>query len=286
MSYQPFPNDPGAPQPGFAQPVVQQPGAPFGASAQPGKRRKGLIIAGVVVLVGGLAGGGALIAASGSGYLEGVENLARAPIGCTTSLDFESTGTFTIYVETKGEIGEVRGDCDNTDDSYKWDDDKLPDVELTLLDPDDNELDLDDDESKSYDAGDFAGTSIYSVEIEDTGRHSLTVESDDEDFAISVGKDPKSAAGIGALAGFVLVGVGLILGIILIVLGMRRKKPATGPSGSGFGGDAAYGTPPAAAYGATAGQGFPPTQQYPPAQPPAPPAGGFGQPQWPSPPGQ
>src|SRR5262245_29445528 len=103
MSYQPFPNDPGAPQQGFAQPVVQQPGEPFGAAAQPGKRRTGLLIAGIVVLIGGLAGGGALIAASGSSYQEGVENLARAPIGCTTSLDFQTTGTFTIYIETKGE---------------------------------------------------------------------------------------------------------------------------------------------------------------------------------------
>ena len=171
MSYQPFPNDPGNPQPGFAQPVVQQPGQPFGTAAQPGKRRTGLIIAGIVVLVGGIGGGLALLGASRASYQEGVENLARAPIECVTSLDFQSTGTFTIYVETKGEIGEVRGDCDNADDRYEWDDDDLPDVDLWLVDPDDDEVDLDRDEGKSYDAGGFKGRSIYSVEIEETGRH-------------------------------------------------------------------------------------------------------------------
>lgn len=286
MSYQPFPNDPGNPQQGFAQPVVQQPGQPFGAAAQPGKRRTGLIIVGVIVLVGGIGGGLALAGASGTSYQEGVENLARAPIGCVTSLDFESTGTFTIYIETEGEIGEVRGDCDNVDDSYEWDDDDLPDVDLVLLDPDDDELDLDDDDSKSYDVGGFTGQSIYSVEIEDTGRHSLTVESDDEDFAIAVGKDPKSSSGMGQLLGYALIGVGLVLGVILILLGMRRK-PASGSGSSAppFGGEQAFSQAPV---GAVGGQGFPPTQQYPgqqyPPQAAPPTVGGFGQPQWPSPP--
>jgi hypothetical protein len=261
MSYNPYPNDPSAQPPGFGQPVVQQPGQPFAVAPTKGPRRKGMIILGVVL------------------FLDGVENLARAPIGCTTSLEFDSPGTFTIYVETKGEIGEVRGDCGNTDTSYEYDGRRLPDVELTLLDPDDDEIDLDDDESKDYEVGDYAGTSIFSVEIEDEGRYSLTVESDDEDFAIAIGKDPQGAAGPAAVAGVALLAVGGLLGLLLFILGLRRKKVAGPYNGGSGGGQPAFAGAPGAPVGyQQPAPGFPPA-----GPPPASPGAGLGQPQWPSP---
>jgi hypothetical protein len=279
MSYNPYPNDPSAQPPGFGQPVVQQPGQPFAVAPTKGPRRKGMIILGVVLFLVGVVGGGALLVTGGSAYLDGVENLARAPIGCTTSLEFDSPGTFTIYVETKGEIGEVRGDCGNTDTSYEYDGRRLPDVELTLLDPDDDEIDLDDDESKDYEVGDYAGTSIFSVEIEDEGRYSLTVESDDEDFAIAIGKDPQGAAGPAAVAGVALLAVGGLLGLLLFILGLRRKKVAGPYNGGSGGGQPAFAGAPGAPVGyQQPAPGFPPA-----GPPPASPGAGLGQPQWPSP---
>lgn len=271
MSFPSSPNEPGAAQqPNYAQPVVQQPSAPFAPSPPPGRRNTKRVWTGVAVLAAGVIGGIALLALTGSSTKEAAENLARAPIGCTTTLDFDSAGTFTIYVETKGSIGEVRGDCSNTDADYDFGDGNLPDVELTLLDDNDDEIDLDDDASKSYDAGGFKGESIFTVAIDDPGAYTLTVESEDNDFAIAVGKNPEDAAGPLGILGLALVALGVILGVLLIVFGMKRK-PAPPSGGEPFAPAA-----PVAPAGYTPAPGYvaPPTY-LPPAEqiPPAPPSG-------------
>lgn len=274
MSYQQFPGQPGAPQqqPFGAAPVVQQPGAPFAPAPAAGGRKKGLLIAGIVVLLGGVGGGLALLASAGATYEDATKNLARAPIGCTTTLEFDSTGTFFVYVETTGQIGEVRGDCEGTDTDYENDADADPDVELTLVNEDGDEIDLDSDDSKDYDAAGFVGRSIATVEIEDAGSYELSVASEDEDFAIAVGKDPTEAAGPAGVLGLALAVVGGLAGLVMIILGLRRKK---GTPDAGMPAAAApYQAPPAA-------MGYP-TQQQP--AYPAPPSPGFGQPA-PPPPG-
>ena len=125
MSYQQFP-------PSGQGPVVQQPAAPFAGAPQQGNRRAGLIGVGALLLVAGVIAGIVMFLASSSNYDDGVRNLARAPIGCTTSLEFDEAGTYTIFVETEGEIGELRGDCPNADTDYSFDDDELPDVDVEL----------------------------------------------------------------------------------------------------------------------------------------------------------
>ncbi|MEY2554137.1 MAG: hypothetical protein QOC57_1997, partial [Ilumatobacteraceae bacterium] len=77
MSYQPQ-----------SPPTFQQPPPPPFAPAPPvapakGKRRKGLILFGVILLIGGILTGGALVAKSMSNLETAVKNLARAPVGCT-----------------------------------------------------------------------------------------------------------------------------------------------------------------------------------------------------------
>ena len=302
MSYDPNPNAP------YASPAttpgipVQQPSAPFATAAPSGGRKKGLMIAGLVVLVAGVGGGVAAVLASGSAADEGVENLARAPVGCTTRLDFDDAGTFTIYVETKGSTGDLGGDCPNDEDEYERDD--LPDVELTLVDSDDKEIDLEDDDSKSYDAGGAKGQSISTVEIEEAGRYELTVTSEDDDFAIAIGKNPEESADTLKLISYGLLGAGIVLGGLLILLG-RRGKPQSGggvgapvtyypeqqppaqyqptgvhtpPASPPYGGPPSY-SPPSA--GPPAG---PPSG--PPAQPQDPPTQPMPAPQWPAPPTQ
>ncbi len=292
MSYDPNANAPYAPPPTTPGIPVQQPSAPFATPAVSGGRKKPLLIAGIVVLLVGVIGGIVAFLAAGSAADEGVENLARAPVGCTTRLDFEDSGTFTIYVETKGSVGDLGGDCPNDEADYDRDDDDLPDVALTLVDKDDNEIDLEDDDSKSYDAGGAVGQSISTVEIEDPGRYELTVTSDDDDFAIAIGKNPEEAADSLKTISYVLLGLGVVLGAVLIVLGLRGKKPP------------AAGTPapvtyypeqqPPAAYTPTGahtppasppsgGWSAPPSAPTPPSGPPTQP---MPAPQWPAPPTQ
>lgn len=300
MSYDPNPNAP------YASPAttpgipVQQPGAPFSSAAPAGGSKKGLLIAGIVVLVAGVGGGVAAFLASGSAADEGVENLARAPVGCTTRLDFDAAGTFTIYVETKGSTGDLGGDCPNDESDYDRSDEDLPDVELTLVDRDDEEIDLEDDDSKSYDAGGAVGQSISTVEIEEPGRYELTVSSDDDDFAIAVGKNPEEAADTLKLISYALLGLGIVLGAVLILLGRRKAKDGGGggapvtyhpeqqppapyqppgvqtpPASPPYGGPPSYAPPPVAPQ---------PQPQYPPAQ--SPPTQPMPAPQWPAPPNQ
>ena len=54
-----------------------------------------------------------------SNYEEAVKSLARAPVGCTTTLVFDKPATFTIYIETKGKLSELSGDCDASGGSYE-----------------------------------------------------------------------------------------------------------------------------------------------------------------------
>ena len=82
----------------------------------------------------GVVGAVALWLIAGKRYDDAVGSLAPAPIGCDTTLVFDRTGTYTFFVETKGSVGEIDGDCDNDDRSYDLDSADVPDVELTLLD--------------------------------------------------------------------------------------------------------------------------------------------------------
>lgn len=174
------------------------------------------------MLVGFLALGVGLWIAADGRYEDNVAAFARAPVGCETTLEFERTGEFVLYIETTGEIDDLGGDCDLTP-RYDRDATGLPQPELTLRDPDGNELDLDSTGGVDYDTGEFVGTAYRLVDIADEGDHVLVVGPvDGEAFAMSIGGDPRDSVALlrsGALAAVI---VGLIGGGILLVLGSRR----------------------------------------------------------------
>ena len=315
MSYQQFPPADGAGggmNPLGQPPLVLQPAAPFTPPSK-GGRRAGLIGVGALLIATGVVAGVVLFLASSSNYDEGVRNLARAPIGCTTSLEFDEAGTYTIYVETMGEIGELRGDCPNADRDYEFRGDDLPDVDIVLVDDNGDELDLDDDESKDYDAAGFVGRSVASVEIPEAGDYEITATSDEDEVAVAVGRNPKDTAasmktmGIGALA------LGVLIGGLCLVLGMRRKPapaggqtpPAPGSYVSPPFGSAPFGSAPASGQVPVTPPAYHPPAYQPPAPaapvappppaptsptiplptaPPAPPVPPAGGPSWPAPP--
>jgi hypothetical protein len=282
-------------QPAMQQPVVQQP--PLGGAPTSGSRRRGLIGAGALVVAAGSIAGVVMLLASSSNYDEGVQNLARAPIGCTTSLEFDEAGSYLIYVETTGSVGEMRGDCPNADTDFDLgfdaDADDLPDVEIVLVDDDGDEVDLDTDSSADYDAAGFVGWSVASVEIDRAGDFELTATSDEREIAISVGRNPQEAAGTMRTAGILALALGAAFGGLLIVLGLRpvaaKPAPPTGSSGQAQYPQAQYPQaqypqaqypqaqyPPAPAAGqspAAPGGVFPPAAPGPLAPPPPPPAG-------------
>ena len=198
MSYQQFPPT-GDPNPPFGgpPPVVQQPAAPFAPTSAPAGRRTGLIVVGAAA-AGRRCGRRGRHARSPAARTttRACENLARAPVGCTTSLEFDQTGTFTVYVETNGSIGDVRGDCPSTDTDYEYPATlDLPDVDVVLTDESGDEVDLRRRRPArtTTPAAPWVGRSS-SVDIQRAGDYDITVTSDDDDFAIAIGKNPKQNA--------------------------------------------------------------------------------------------
>jgi hypothetical protein len=189
-------------------------------------RRTGLLVAGGVVLVVLLATALVLWLSADRRHDDNVASLARAPSGCDTTLDFERTGSFTLYVETVGELGDLRGDCD-ADVRYARDDE--PDVELVFRDPDGGDVVVTSVSEPHYDTGTYVGRAVGTVEIEQAGDHVLTVAGDGEEaFAVAVGGDPDDGVALLRWGGVAAAMVGLVAGGALLVLGSRRP-PVTTP---------------------------------------------------------
>lgn len=208
-----------APQP--PPPVDPAPAAP----PPRGKRRKGLIILGIIVFLAGILGGGAMVAKGKSNYEDSVKSLARAPVGCTTTLVFDKPSTFTLYAETKGKLGNLGGDCKANNSTYNHAGDKLPKLSLTLLDSKGAEVDLQRGATATYDVAGFVGTAVRTMKITQAGTYRLDVESDESDFAVAIGKNPKKDSDLlKTIGGGVALG-GFVLGLLFFLLGLRRRRP-------------------------------------------------------------
>ena len=182
------------------------------------------MLTGIGIAVVGIGTGVALFALSGLATERTVEQFARAPVGCITELEFEQRGTFTLYVETKGRVAGVEGDCTGSGVSYDRGDDDLPKVSLSLVDSTDLPVERVSVTSPSYSAGAFEGQAIDEVRIDEPGTYMLTVTSEDSDFAIAVGGDPEAAASTMKTAGVLVALGGLLVGALLLLLGLRRRR--------------------------------------------------------------
>jgi hypothetical protein len=185
-----------------------------------------MVAVGALLLVVLLATGAALWAAASERRADNVAGFARAPVGCDTTLDFDSTGTFVLYVETSGELDDLAGAC-NAELQYDRDAADVPELELTLRDPDGGEIELGDAAEVGYDVDGFVGSAVHEVQIDTPGDHVLTVAPTGGDaFAIAVGRSPDQGVVLlrwGAVAA--VIGA-LVLGGLFLVLGTRRP-PAT-----------------------------------------------------------
>lgn len=180
----------------------------------------------VLAIVGALA----LWSVAGRRYDDAVEGLAPAPIGCDTTLVFDRQGTYTFFVETRGRVGDIEGDCDNDDRAYDVDG-EAPPVELTLVNAEGAEIDLDRADGPSYDRAGFMGTGVRTVDIEVEGDYVLRATSDVQDVMVRVGRDP--ANGVTAMrlgAGAVLL-AGIVLAVLAFWKGRSQWTIPAEPSG-------------------------------------------------------
>lgn len=189
-----------------------------------GKRRTWQLVLGVglVFVCAGVAA--VLWFAADDLHNDNVAGFARAPLDCDTTLNFEGTGRFVLYIETMGELDGVAGDCEA---SSPYAGAAPSGLQLELRDGQGDQLELLDFGGLSYDTGDFAGESNQAVLIDEPGDHVLSVTAaDGTDFVVAVGRDPDDGVTLLRVAAILLMIGGLLAGGLLLVLGSRRRQVA------------------------------------------------------------
>lgn len=188
-------------------------------------RRTGL--AALVALVG-VAVGLAMMLLAGLARAATVEGFARAPVGCTTTLQFDRAGVFTVYLETRGTVDAVDGDCSLNGTSYDHQSDGLM-VTTELTASDGTEVAVESvDLTRRYDTGTFRGTSIGVARVPAAGEYRLAVSSEADDIVVAVGGAPDADSRMLQVAGLVVAALGLLGGVLIASTG-RRKAPPTAP---------------------------------------------------------
>jgi hypothetical protein len=185
-----------------------------------------MLVVGVLLLVGGLVGAAGLWSAADARHDDNLATFARAPSGCATTLDFERTGDFTLYVETTGRIDDPDGDCAA---ETEYDRDDVPDVGLILTDADEQPVEIATGGDTTYDNGTFVGEAVGVVRIDEPGEHVLTVPGSGAAFAVAVGGPPDEGVALLRWGAVALAVVALAGGVTLLVLGSRRP-PAAAPA--------------------------------------------------------
>lgn len=184
---------------------------------------------GLFLLLAGLVGGGVLYVVAERRPAQSVEGFARAPVGCTTTLDFTETGTFYVYEEVGAAGDIVDGSCQPVAD---------PSASFTVeffgdLTP----STVADDDSVSYDVDGFDGRSVQRVEVTQPGQYSLAVTGDDLTVIAALGRDPDDGVEDLRRAAVVVAVGGVVLGLLLLALAGRRSKKAAAvstPQGPGW----------------------------------------------------
>lgn len=190
-----------------------------------------------------------------------VKGFARAPVGCTTTVEFHRAARFTLFVETTGRLASLDGDCDARR-SYSRRDDDLPRLDVSVVSDGGGTLALDDTTTDDYDVEGFVGRAFASVEVQQAGTYRVTVAGDADDVAVAIGGDPNVDARWWWLGGVGAAAVVLLLGLVLVVMGLVGRRPAPPP-------------PPVTAF--TVGtnlSGYTPAGTLPPAHMPPPPGAG------------
>lgn len=188
----------------------------------------GLVTVGVIVVILGVLSAVGLWYSAGQRYDDAVRNLARAPVGCVTTLDFAETGRYLLFIETRGTIDDVVGDCGAPGD-FEFGGGARPDVDVTLVDPRDATVGFDPVSGPSYDAVGSEGRAVQSFEVDTAGDHLLTVADAEPGFAVAIGRDPNDGVALLRIGAGLALASGLLIGGAMFLLASRRSGPHRGP---------------------------------------------------------
>lgn len=185
---------------------------------------------GFFLLFAGLVGGAVLYIVAERRPAQTVEGFARAPVGCTTTLEFTEVGEFYVFEEVGAELSDIDSGCEPVADpaqqfGIEFTGDPIPTV-------------TDDAESVSYDVDGFDGRSVQLVDVTEPGQYTIEVSGDDVTVVAALGGDPDEGVEGLRQAALIVAIVGILLGLLLLTLSGRRSKKAAAaitPGGPGWG---------------------------------------------------
>jgi hypothetical protein len=185
---------------------------------------------GLLLVFAGLIGGAVLFVLSTRRHDDAVSSFARAPVGCTTTLDFTETGVFYVYEERGGEVDPPEGNCEPAADPREVFGFELSGSSGVIVPRRDSSI--------SYDVDGFVGQSVDRFEIDTTGEYEIAVVGDEASTVAAIGRDPDDGVAELRQRAIVVVVAGVVLGVLLLILAGRRSKRAAEvsvPPGPGWG---------------------------------------------------
>lgn len=189
---------------------------------------RGVVAAlGFFLVFAGLVGGGVLYVVAQQRPGQAVEGFARAPVGCTTTLEFSETGEFYVFEEVGGTTT-IEG-CQpvatpGAEFEVTFSGDLVPaDVEATS--------------DVSYDVDGFDGRSVQRIDVREAGQYTVGVVGSDLTVVAAIGRDPDDGVDDLRRNALVVAIAGLVLGLLLLILSGRSSKraaAAVAPEGPGW----------------------------------------------------
>jgi hypothetical protein len=198
------------------------------ATQQEPRRGRGALWVGIALILAGIVAAVVLVLVSSARRTDTVKKLARAVAGQQTTLEFEQAGLYTMYYEYKGSFpatidGESRTIVLSAPETP-------PEFDLVLADLSDEALPLRRPPDISYSGvSGYSGTAYKQVRIREPGVYLLRIvaaQGELPEFAIAIGKEVPDRFGPLAFTGIGLGLAGLILGVVLIAVGGRRRTAA------------------------------------------------------------
>jgi hypothetical protein len=185
--------------------------------------RRALAIGGAVIALVGVVTAVVLWLVADRRHEATIEEFARAPAGCDTTLAFESDGRYILYLETSGVIEQTTGDC-AVSGAFDRIASAPPAFEVAVVGADGDAVALGGQTAISYDIDGFSGSSVGSVQIDTAGEYVIRVASAADDFVVAVGPDPDGGAAMLRLVAISALVAGLIVGGTGLVLAASRGR--------------------------------------------------------------
>lgn len=173
---------------------------------------------GMLLVVAGLIGGALLYVLSVRRPGQAVDHFARAPVGCTTTLEFTETGTFYVYAEDAAQVTPPAGDCEPTGEPGRAFGFELTGSGGAVVPKS--------DESVEYDSGGRTGRSIARFDIDTAGSFEIAVVGDDPAVVAAVGRDPQDGVDELRRGALIVAIAGVLLGALLLAVAGRRSSRA------------------------------------------------------------